>query len=401
MHLDVPTLMAMESFVYAFAGVVLFIAWSQNRKISALALWGLSDIVTAGGILSLTMGFASGQPLGLILGGIVLALGPGLGWKAARTFDAKPAPLTLVLLGAVVVGLASSIRSLQDVTWSLSLATSAVYLFAAAATLWLGRKERLAARWPIIIFTAVQAAVLLIGALSNFGDSSAQNAMLPSVMSLFGLIYFQNIIFSVGTTTFILVLVKERSEAASHLAANTDGLTGIANRAAFLVAGERVLERCRHDGAPVAVLMFDLDRFKLVNDTHGHAVGDAVLRKFCEVVAAALRPSDVFGRIGGEEFAVVLPGSSIEAASIRAGRIRVTFAENCRFIGNRQVTATVSGGVSVSVNAEHALSTLLEYSDEALYRAESRGTQSHRTCRPAGARWRRPVHRDPRGVSKR
>ena len=66
--LDVPTLMAMDSFVYAFAGVVLFIAWSQNRKISALALWGLSDIVTAGGVLSLTLGFASGQPLGLILG---------------------------------------------------------------------------------------------------------------------------------------------------------------------------------------------------------------------------------------------------------------------------------------------------------------------------------------------
>ena len=364
MHLDVPTLMAMESFVYAFAGVVLFIAWSQNRKISALALWGLSDIVTAGGVLSLTLGFASGQPLGLILGGIVLALAPGLGWKAARTFDAKPAPLILVLLGAAVVGLASSIRSLQDVAWSLSLATSAVYLFAAAATLWLGRKERLAARWPIIIITAVRAAVLLIGALSNFGDSSAQNAI-PSVMSLFGLIYFQNIVFAVGTTTFILVLVKERSEAASRLAANTDGLTG--------VAGERVLERCRHDGAPVAVLMFDLDRFKLVNDTHGHAVGDAVLRKFCEVVAAALRPSDVFGRIGGEEFAVVLPGSSIEAASIRAERIRVSFSEKCRFIGNRQITATVSGGVSVSVNAKHSLSALLEHSDEALYRAKTGG----------------------------
>src|SRR5580658_9060515 len=99
MHLDVPTLMAMEGFVYACAGAVLFVAWSQNRKISALALWGLSDIVIAGGILSLMLGFALSQPFGLILGGIVLALGPGLGWKAARSFDAKPAPLVLALLG--------------------------------------------------------------------------------------------------------------------------------------------------------------------------------------------------------------------------------------------------------------------------------------------------------------
>jgi diguanylate cyclase (GGDEF)-like protein len=372
MHLDVPTLMAMESFVYACAGVVMFVAWSQDRKISALALWGLSDIVIAGGILSLMLGFALGQPLGFVLGGIVLALGPGLGWKAARTFDARPAPLVLALLGMVVVGLASSIRGFQDVTFSLSLATSVIYYIAAATSLWLGRKERLPARWPLIVFTAVQAAVLSIGAFSNFGGSGGQGGI-PSVMSLFGLIHFQTIIFSVGTTAFILALIKERSEAASRLAANTDALTGIANRAAFLAAAKRVLERCRHDGAPVAVIMFDLDRFKSINDTHGHAIGDAVLRKFCEVVGTALRPNDVFGRVGGEEFAVVLPGSSIEAASIRAERIRVTFAENCRFIGNRQVAATVSGGVSVSVNAEHALSTLLEYSDEALYRAKAGG----------------------------
>ena len=90
------------------------------------------------------------------------------------------------------------------------------------------------------------------------------------------------------------------------------------------------MERCRHECAPVSVMMFDLDRFKAVNDTHGHAVGDDVLRKFSEVLAKALRPNDVFGRIGGEEFAVVLPGSGIEAACVRAERIRASFAENSR-----------------------------------------------------------------------
>jgi len=111
----------------------------------------------------------------------------------------------------------------------------------------------------------------------------------------------------------------------------------------------------------------------LVNDTHGHAVGDAVIQKFCEMVVAALRPCDVFGRIGGEEFAAVLPGSSIEAAGIRADRIRLAFYENCRFVGHRQVNATVSGGVSVSLNAEHSLSELLKFSDEALYHAKAEG----------------------------
>jgi diguanylate cyclase (GGDEF)-like protein len=218
----------------------------------------------------------------------------------------------------------------------------------------------------------VQAAFYLIGAYSTFTGSTGQDGV-PSIMSLFGFIYFESIIFALGSSVFILALVKERNEAAGLAAARTDSLTGIANRAAFLESGDRVLDRCRHDSAPVSVIMFDLDRFKAVNDRHGHAVGDAVIRKFCKVTAAALRPNDVFGRLGGEEFAVVLPGSSIEAARARAERIRVSFAANSRFVGNRQVNATVSCGLSVSVNAEETLSALLEASDIALYRAKAAG----------------------------
>jgi diguanylate cyclase (GGDEF)-like protein len=119
--------------------------------------------------------------------------------------------------------------------------------------------------------------------------------------------------------------------------------------------------------------MFDLDRFKAINDTHGHAVGDVVIRRFCAAVAAMLRPSDVFGRLGGEEFAVVLPGSSIEAAFVRAQRIGVAFADDCRFIEGRPVSATASGGVSVSGSAGLALSALLRDADAALYRAKAEG----------------------------
>jgi diguanylate cyclase (GGDEF)-like protein len=372
MHLDVPTLVAMGSFVAACAGIVLLIAWSQNRKISALAIWGLANIVNAFGILCLILGPALRQPVWLIFASILLVLGPGLMWKAARTFDAQPAPPVLALVGAIAVGLAHGFPGTRDVTGLLSLAMGTVYLLAAAASLWLGRKERLAARWPIILFTAVHAAVFLIGAYSTFDGSIGQTAV-PAIVSLFGLIHFESIIYTFGTTVFILALVKERDEAASRTAANVDPLTGIANRTAFMESAARVLERCRRDSAPVSVMMFDLDRFKSVNDTHGHAVGDAVIRKFCEVTAAALRPNDLFGRMGGEEFAVVLPGSGIEAAHVRAERIGASFAEDCRFVEGRQVNATVSGGVSVSVNAQQTLSTLLDESDAALYRAKNEG----------------------------
>jgi diguanylate cyclase (GGDEF)-like protein len=372
MNLDLPTLLIMESFVPVCAGAVLLIAWSHNRKIFSLALWGLADLAVAGGILSLMLGAALRQPLWSLLGGVLFAIETGLMWKAARAFDAKPAPLRLAFLGAVVVSLAGSIPVIRQFGGSISLATASIYLFATATTLWLGRKERLTARSPLIVLTAVHAAVLLIGSYSTLIGSTGQDAV-PAVLSLFGFIHFESVIFSLGTAAFLLALVKERNEVAGMTAARTDSLTGIANRTAFLENASRVLERCRRDSAPISAMMFDLDRFKAINDRHGHAVGDAVIQKFCQIVTTALRPSDVFGRVGGEEFAVVLPGSSIEAAWARAERIRASFAENCRFVRGHQVNATVSGGVSVSVNGEQTLEALLEHSDVALYEAKTEG----------------------------
>jgi diguanylate cyclase (GGDEF)-like protein len=364
--------MVMQSFATACAGAVPLVAWSQNRKIRALALWGIAHIIAAGGILSLMLGFTSHQPAWLAIGGTLLPLQSGLIWKAARTIDSKPAPLFLALLGPAVVGLAGGVPVLQNAAGSLSLTVGAAYSLATAATFWLGRKERLAARLPLVILSAVHAAALLIGTYSTFSGSTGQDVV-PSIASLFGFIYFESIIFALGTSVFILALVKERNEAAGLAAARTDSLTGIASRAAFLDSAERVLLRSRRDGAPVSVMMFDLDRFKAINDRHGHAVGDAVIRRFCEITTAALRPNEVFGRVGGEEFVVVLPGSSIEAACVRAERIRISFAEDCRFVRDRQVNATVSGGVSVSLKSEQTLEELLEYSDAALYGAKADG----------------------------
>jgi len=119
--------------------------------------------------------------------------------------------------------------------------------------------------------------------------------------------------------------------------------------------------------------MFDLDHFKIVNDTYGHSVGDAVLKQFCDIVAGVLRSTDLFGRMGGEEFAVLLPAASIEVALLRAERIRLTFADECRFVRGHRVNATVSGGVSVSAEGGQTLDALLEEADVALYRAKAEG----------------------------
>jgi diguanylate cyclase (GGDEF)-like protein len=384
MHLDLLTLVAMGSFVAICAGTILLVAWSQNRKTLTLALWGLANIVEAAGIASLMLAAALDQPAWALFGSVSLALAPGLVWKAARIFDARQAQLIFAFLGAVVVGVTGTVPGTRYAAGSLSLAFSAVYMLAATTSLWLGRNELLKARWPLVVLTGLHAVVLSIGFYSNLNGSLGLG-QLPPIMSLFGFIHFENIVFNLGTAVFVLALVKERSEAASERNARIDSLTGIANRAAFMEAAGQVLELCRREGAPVSVVMCDLDRFKLINDTHGHAIGDAVIKKFSEISTGALWPNDVFGRIGGEEFAMVLPRASIAAAQARAERIRAAFAEACYFIEGREVNATVSCGLSVGVNAEETLSELLKHADLALYRAKTEGRDRVHADHPRAA----------------
>jgi diguanylate cyclase (GGDEF)-like protein len=371
MLIDLPSLMIMQSFALACAGAVMLAAWSQNRKIQALALWGIADILAASGFVSLMLGLSLRQPAWSILGVTFLNFQSSLTWKAARTVDSRPAPIVVAFLGPAAVSLAGLAWGI-DFANVIALIAGTTYVLAAAMTFWLGRKDHLAARLPLVFLTTLHALAFLIGIYSSLNGSTVQNG-LPSLASLFGVVYFESIIFALGTSAFLLALIKERNEAAGIAAARTDSLTGIASRAALLESSGRVLERCRRKGAPISVMMFNLDRFKAVNDRHGHAVGDAVIQKFCAVVTAALRPTDLFGRMGGEEFAAVLPESSMEAAWVRAERIRASFAEGCRFIRDHQVNATVSGGVSVSVRSEQTLEELLESSDSALYAAKADG----------------------------
>jgi diguanylate cyclase (GGDEF)-like protein len=368
--MDLPTLMAMASFVSICAGVVLLIAWLQNRQNRALAIWGLANIVGAAGIVILVL--HEYPPLDAVLGANLLALEAGLIWKSARLFHEKPAPIVMVLLGMAALDAANAVPGGHAVPQSVGLLAGAAYFSATAATFWIGRTDQLSARGPIVVLAGVHAAVLSFGAATAF-FSVDPDVMMPPIISAFGLVHFERIVFTLGTAVFILAFVKERSEAASATAARIDALTGIFNRRAFMENAERVVERSRRDGVPVSVMMFDLDQFKAVNDAYGHAVGDTVLRRFCEVAGAALRSSDIFGRIGGEEFAVVLPRLHSKAAALCADRIRNSFAENCRIVDGHTVNATVSGGVTTSVDGRQTLSTLLERADAALYRAKAIG----------------------------
>ncbi|RKR29286.1 diguanylate cyclase (GGDEF)-like protein [Acidovorax sp. 93] len=169
-----------------------------------------------------------------------------------------------------------------------------------------------------------------------------------------------------------------RAEALRRLdhAVRHDDLTGVLARRAFLQQGERLLARYQRESAGLAVLMVDVDHFKQVNDQLGHDAGDQLLIGIAQAMTSALRPQDVLGRLGGEEFAVVLPDASPAEAHAIAERLRTVVEQ--RPFGTAQAPeqhATVSIGLvhSASLGGDADLDTLLLAADAALYRAKAEG----------------------------
>jgi diguanylate cyclase (GGDEF)-like protein len=155
--------------------------------------------------------------------------------------------------------------------------------------------------------------------------------------------------------------------------AHTDPLTGINNRGYFMELLTTELERAKRYERQLSFLMFDLDHFKAINDTHGHAAGDETLRSLCRVFkSSGLRSSDFFGRIGGEEFAIALPETELRMAADVAERIREELLRTAIVYADKTFFVTASIGVSTYRSGD-TLETLLSRGDQAMYCAKDSG----------------------------
>lgn len=157
--------------------------------------------------------------------------------------------------------------------------------------------------------------------------------------------------------------------------ATRDGLTGLANRRTFEGALSREAGRIARGGDPALLLLLDIDHFKRINDTHGHAAGDAVLKAVATAIAEQVRPMDVVARIGGEEFGVILPGCTAPFAHSVAERIRkAVAAAQAQSAGGQRLQATVSiGGAFAGQGLKVDPVLWCERADHQLYQAKSLG----------------------------
>lgn len=167
---------------------------------------------------------------------------------------------------------------------------------------------------------------------------------------------------------------RKRLEAELRQQASTDALTGLANRRHFLALLEQETARQKRFDEPIAaLLMFDLDHFKQINDNHGHAAGDAMLRRFAELLQASLRKTDRAGRLGGEEFAILLIGADSQSAVDFAERLRQQVETDEVTFENKTLRVTVSVGVTHLSVSDVSADTALARADAALYQAKANG----------------------------
>jgi len=161
--------------------------------------------------------------------------------------------------------------------------------------------------------------------------------------------------------------------AREQLMARTDGLTGLNNRRYFFEVAAHEWAVAQRYGLPLALMLFDIDRFKQINDTVGHQMGDEMLKRVARVAAERLRAADVLARYGGEEFIVLLPGSTVQQAAVAAESIREAIAGDRIETHTARVVATISVGIADALPDQDTLYELIQRADRALYRAKAKG----------------------------
>jgi len=385
MHLDLQTLSVVTVFITALLGALLVFAGLQNRTIRAPMWWGAAHIVNAIGLGLLISRGAAPDFVTIDLANALVLLGYGLTWTGARVFDGRAIRPHLVLLApaawmllCLIPGFAAA-ANLRIVIVSTALA---LFALLTAEEFWRGREEPLMSRWPSIIVLLAYAAALLARVPATLLTPVFADDSLLSGLS-FALLAFGTLLFTVVMAFLQLNMTKERTELKHKINSLVDPLSGVANRRAFLDGAAGLLARQEIEREPLAVMLFDLDYFKQINDRFGHAVGDSVLQTFAGTATTTLGADVLFARIGGEEFAACLPVGDLDEAFAIADRVRRNFAIAAARFGSENLLPSVSGGVTLGCDPQAKVLELLSIVDRALYRAKEHGRNRVETEVPA------------------
>jgi diguanylate cyclase (GGDEF)-like protein len=375
MDVSVPTLILVTTIVTFTTSLLLAISWLQNQAARCLFYWSIANLI--GTVAAVLFGKRGVAPDFLSLHGanIALFLSAAINWAGMREFCARPFSWQIVGFAPALWVPVALLTPLDDSLIARTCFSSLVvagFAFASAFELWRGREEKLVSRYPAMVVLCAHALFFLarIPALFLMDMTDQSNALVsPIVMP----VAFETLIYIVAISFLRIALVKERAELQSRRAVATDQLTGVASRRAFFEDGRPVLKRLSDQNAECSVALLDLDHFKAINDEHGHAVGDAVLQEFARRAQMAMGSRVLFARLGGEEFAAILPGLSPEDAFDLVNKASDMATRRTIISEDIEIAITVSIGMAFSHRSGYDLDRLLRHADTALYCAKNNG----------------------------
>jgi diguanylate cyclase (GGDEF)-like protein len=372
--LDPRTLLLTLIALLLVTGVIQLVSARQAREEAGLPYWAAANLTAGLGILAMGLMVQRPVPVLMNLAFAAVLLAYMLNWAGMRRFCRQPAAPAVIVAPPLLWLALNQLPFFQSLEWRIALSA----LFAAGAciatawTLYGFRSEHLVARRPAIAWLVIHGSLIAIRAplvlTQSFPDGASALASTTMTMGLFGAI-----IHTVLLSFLQLALTKGRADNRYRHAAETDMLTGAPNRRAFFDLAEPLVQAAVREGRSACVLVVDIDRFKTINDSLGHAGGDAVLIAVADAIAGHLRPGDIFGRLGGEEFGCFLPGTSLQAATGIAEDLRARIgALDLRFEG-ASVRVSASIGIALADATTGSLDRLLAEADAGLYQAKRGG----------------------------
>jgi diguanylate cyclase (GGDEF)-like protein len=366
--LDYNSLLIALSFCSAGLAFTFFVSWFVSRSDSVLMTWGIGVACLFVSLLFYRDFVVHFSPVGGVLAFSGLLIGLTLFMGAGRQFRSRVLPMRMMLLIAAASIAAMAMPMLlgyDGISYVILNIAAAAIMFATGLDYWRWREESptlillLSVMYVLTALSFVLCAVVLLyhgeWVMNRAPDGWAENINMAMCLTSIG---------SMGALSLGLNQVRQTRH--HQREAETDSLTGLFNRRALFDRGQRF-------SVPVAIVIFDLDHFKRINDVHGHQVGDTVLHMFGSLLAANVRDGDLAARLGGEEFAIVLSSASAEEAMQVAERIRESFAAQQFISASGNFSCTLSAGISCCEKDEPDIVALLRQADMALYDAKRSG----------------------------
>lgn len=376
MTFDMGTAVFFIGLQAVLAALALLVAWRIHYQERAAAYWALGYCTMALGLVSYLMRGAWPSPAVIIVGNSMVVAGHLLLNRAFAAFVGRSSPWRLFVLVSLGALLGNTYWTLiePNVTARLVLMIIGMMLSCALIVrdLLIGREAgRHIARLALAAFYTLHLGIGALHVVLTLTGEALPNFLAGTELQKAWMVWNTAVLYLVPVG--IVLMTGERLLDRLDRLASRDELTGLLNRRAF---NQRLAEehsRARRAGQPIAVLMLDLDHFKMLNDSHGHAAGDVVLQALTWTTDGILRREDIFARLGGEEFCVLLPGTNGAGAMLVAERIR-TAIEGLRVpYGTETLTLTASIGVAIVGPRDSDPAITLQAADAALYRAKDRG----------------------------